>query len=75
MSVKIKKTHKLRVFVNDLVLVLENPLKGIELLMRKLKEFGVLAGFKINKQRCYQKNEDTFRIDEQNMFSFFYSLS
>nr|GEZ82414.1 hypothetical protein [Tanacetum cinerariifolium] len=51
-GVKIKKeTFKLRAFADDLVLMLENPLKDIELLMNKLKEFGSFAGFKVNKQK------------------------
>ena len=47
-GVKIKKeTSKLRVFADDLVLVLEDPFKGMEILMGKLKQFGALAGFKL----------------------------
>lgn len=38
-----KETYKLRAFADDLMLVLEGPLKGIELLMVKFKEFSALA--------------------------------
>lgn len=43
--------YKLRAFVEDVLLILEDPVRGVELLMKKLKEFGVVAGFKINKQK------------------------
>ncbi|XP_061495705.1 calcyphosin-2 isoform X3 [Rhineura floridana] len=51
-GLKIKKEeYKLRAFADDLIIVLENPLEGINVLMDKLKEFGPLAGFKINNQK------------------------
>ncbi|XP_062986041.1 protocadherin gamma-A10-like [Elgaria multicarinata webbii] len=51
-GIKIKKeSYKLRAFADDVVLTLEDPLKGIEVLMHKLKEFGVVASFKVNKQK------------------------
>ena len=34
-----------------MVFILEDPLKGIETLKSKLKEFGAVAGFKVNKQK------------------------
>ncbi|XP_015283583.1 PREDICTED: protein lunapark, partial [Gekko japonicus] len=46
-GVKIKgASYKLRAFADDLMLVLEDPLKGIETLMAKLKEFGTVVGIK-----------------------------
>lgn len=33
------------------MLILYDPIKRIELLMRKLKEFGTFPGFKINNQK------------------------
>lgn len=36
--------------MDDLVLILENPMEGIDTLLEKLKEF-VLAGFKINNEK------------------------
>lgn len=42
-AVKIKgEYYKLRAFADDLMLGLENPLKGIEILMTKLKAFGAI---------------------------------
>lgn len=49
-GIKILKTTKLRAFDDDLVLVLEDPLKGNEILTDKFKQFHALEGFKINKQ-------------------------
>lgn len=46
-----KETYKLWAFADNLVLFPEDPLKGIVILMDKFKEFGALAGFKINKQK------------------------
>lgn len=51
-GLKVKKEiYKLKVFVGDLVLILEkNPLgKRIDVVMEKLREFDAMAGFKINK--------------------------
>ena len=50
-GLKIKKVFKLRAFANDLVLILQDPLNVVEHLMKKLKEFGSLAGLKVNKQK------------------------
>lgn len=56
MGVKLKKRLKnWGVFANDLVLILQEPQSGIEHVMKKLKDFSALAGFKLNKQkqRCW----------------------
>lgn len=51
-ELKIKnEIHKLRAFADNLVLIVDDPWKGTEVLMKKLKEFSILAGFKINKQK------------------------
>lgn len=45
----------MRSFADDLVLILQEPQSGIELLIKKLTDFSALAGFKVNKQkqRCW----------------------
>lgn len=45
-----KRFINLEPFADDLVLTLRDRLKGIEILLSKLKEFGALAGFKVNKE-------------------------
>lgn len=47
------KVYKLR--VNDLVLILENPLGEIATLKERLREIGLLAIFKINKKKQKQR--------------------
>lgn len=51
----LKETYKLRGFIDDLALILQDPLKGIEFLMKNLKDFVPLSDFNINKQkeRCW----------------------
>lgn len=44
-----KEIYKLRPSVDHLVLIVENSLEGIDILMEKPKEFGVVAEFKMNK--------------------------
>lgn len=52
-TVKIKgEYYKLRAFADDLMLGLENPLKGIEILMTKLKAFGA-----VNRRRKWKQDE------------------
>lgn len=42
--------HKLRVFANNVVLIVDDPWKGTGF-NEKTKEFSILAGFKINIQK------------------------
>lgn len=52
MGVKFKKeTYYVRTFADDMVLVLEDLLQEVETLMEKLKDFGMLDSFNINKQK------------------------
>lgn len=37
--------------MDDLVLTLEDPLEGVEVLIGKLKVFGILTDFKINNKK------------------------
>lgn len=57
-GIKVLKDYKLRAFTSYLVLILENPLEEIDVLMGKLREFGALAGFKINKEKTKMLGED-----------------
>ena len=51
-GLKVKQEQfKLRAFAGDLVLILQDPLETAEHLIKKLKEFGSLAGLKVNKQK------------------------
>lgn len=66
MKVK-KEVHTLRTFTNDLVLILEDSLKGIDVLMAKAREFRALAEFKINeKAKMLLKN---MKMEDQNELS------
>lgn len=40
MGVKIKEIYKLRNFAEDSMMVLEDTLRGVEILIGKVKEFG-----------------------------------
>uniref|UniRef100_A0A803SRA5 Reverse transcriptase domain-containing protein n=1 Tax=Anolis carolinensis TaxID=28377 RepID=A0A803SRA5_ANOCA len=42
---------KLRAFADDVICILENPNETIKDWLRKIEEFGVLAGFKINANK------------------------
>ena len=42
---------KLQAYVDDLVIILENPVENLEELLRVIEEFGQAAGFKINYQK------------------------
>lgn len=46
-----KETYNVKTFADDLVLVLEDLLEKGETLVDKLKDFGMLASFKINNQK------------------------
>lgn len=48
----LKETYKLKTFADDPVLILQEPNNSTEYLMKKLKDFGALAGFKIHKQKA-----------------------
>lgn len=56
-GVKIKRNmYKLQVYPNNLVIILEDPVEGIEILILKLKDFEVLALKLTNKRwRCEQR--------------------
>lgn len=41
----------MRAFTDNLVLILQAPVKGIKSLMEKWKDFDVVAGFNINNQK------------------------
>lgn len=51
MCKSLKRIIQVKRFEDGLVLVLVDTLKGIAFLMSNLKEFGALAGFKINNQK------------------------
>uniref|UniRef100_R4G9D8 Reverse transcriptase domain-containing protein n=1 Tax=Anolis carolinensis TaxID=28377 RepID=R4G9D8_ANOCA len=46
-----KQNYKLRVYADDVVCIIENPIKNINLWIDRIEEFGKLAGFKLNKQK------------------------
>lgn len=50
--------------MNDLVLVLEDPLEGIEMLMGKVKDFGMLANSKVNNQKT-KKLTKKMKLEDQ----------
>ena len=45
-------TFKLQAFADDLVIILEDPMDSIEDLMEMLKNFGDMAGMKINQKKA-----------------------
>lgn len=51
-GMKIKScTYKYRAFAGDLMFITENPLQNSPILLKKIKEFGDLAGFNVNKTK------------------------
>uniref|UniRef100_A0A670KGP7 Reverse transcriptase domain-containing protein n=1 Tax=Podarcis muralis TaxID=64176 RepID=A0A670KGP7_PODMU len=43
------KEYKLKAYADDLVISLEEPIKGVDKVLELLEEFGKLSGFKLNK--------------------------
>uniref|UniRef100_A0A803SYC3 Reverse transcriptase domain-containing protein n=1 Tax=Anolis carolinensis TaxID=28377 RepID=A0A803SYC3_ANOCA len=46
-----KQECKVRAFADDLIGIIENPCKNLEIWLQKIEEFGKLAGFRLNKKK------------------------
>lgn len=44
-------TYKYRAFGNDVMFIVENPIDTLPVLLNKIKGFGDLAGFYVNKEK------------------------
>ena len=62
---QIRKEVKLSLFVDDMILYIENPKDGIRKLLELISEFSKIAGYKINTQKSlaflYTNNEESER--------------
>ena len=47
-----KEEVKLSLFADDMILYIENPKDSIRKLLELISEFGKVAGYKINAQKC-----------------------
>ena len=60
-GIQIRKEVKLSLFVNDMILYIENPKDSIRKLLELISEFNKVAGYKINTQKSlaflYTNNE------------------
>uniref|UniRef100_A0A803TW33 Reverse transcriptase domain-containing protein n=1 Tax=Anolis carolinensis TaxID=28377 RepID=A0A803TW33_ANOCA len=49
---KIRNLHyKIRAFADDLIFIIENPTEDIQKWIEKINDFGLVAGFKLNKKK------------------------
>ena len=64
-GIQIRKEVKLSLFVDDMILYIENPKDGIRKLLELISEFSKIAGYKINTQKSlaflYTNNEESER--------------
>ena len=64
-GIQIRKEVKLSLFVNDMILFIENPKDNIRKLLELISEFSKVAGYKVNTQKSlaflYANNEKSKR--------------
>ena len=51
-GIQIGKEVKLSLFADDMILYIENPKNATRKLLELIHEFGKVAGYKINAQKC-----------------------